>query len=295
MILSKVNKTIFTTLCIVCLVSVSGFTFAQKINKKDDQGKKQGHWIYFGKDRPGTGFPDEGKVEEGDYKDDRKEGVWIKYHLDGKTPKLKGEYENNRPKGNYTKYHENGQVKEDGRFERDVYLDTLKRFHENGQLEYIAKFNNSGKEEGKVTYYYANGQEEFVYFSNNGKPSGKATRYYPNGDVKEIITFNADGGVDEGGVVKKEPVRPMVTVEDPGASKVTSKPVVSPIVQDNGGKFNPNGYNKVYNKNRDIYQDGIFKDGRLFDGKLYVYDSDGILLKVQIYKEGKYHSDGVLN
>lgn len=56
MILSKVNKTIFTILCIVCLVSVSGFTFAQKINKKDDQGKKQGHWIYFGKDRPGTGF-----------------------------------------------------------------------------------------------------------------------------------------------------------------------------------------------------------------------------------------------
>ena len=107
------------------MVTISGFTFAQKINKKDEQGKKQGHWIYFGKDRPGTGFPEEGKVEEGDYKDDRKEGIWIKYHSDGKTPKLKGEYENNRPKGNYTKYHENGLVKDDGRFERDLYLDTL--------------------------------------------------------------------------------------------------------------------------------------------------------------------------
>ncbi len=90
MIRSKVNKTFFLKLCIICMVTISGFTFAQKINKKDEQGKKQGHWIYFGKDRPGTGFPEEGKVEEGDFKDDRKEGIWIKYHIDGKTPKLKG-------------------------------------------------------------------------------------------------------------------------------------------------------------------------------------------------------------
>lgn len=295
MIRSKEKKSFIVTLCMVCMVFFSGLIFGQKINKKDETGKKQGHWIYLGKDRPGAGYPENGKVEEGDYEDDRKEGVWIKYHFDGKTPKLKGEYSNNRPKGNYTKFHENGSVKEDGKFERDMYLDTLKRFHENGQLEYISNYNASGKEDGKVTYFYANGQEEFVYNSTNGKPTGKATRYYPNGDIKEVITFNADGGVDEGGVVKKEPVRPMISVEDPGASKVTSKPVVAPIIQDNGGKFNPNGYNKVYNKNRDIYQDGIFKDGRLFDGKLYVYDSDGILLKVQIYREGKYHSDGVLN
>ncbi len=40
--------------------------------------KKQGKWIYFGKDRPETGTPPAGKVEEGKYIDDRKEGFWIK-------------------------------------------------------------------------------------------------------------------------------------------------------------------------------------------------------------------------
>ena len=35
-----------------------------KINWKDDQGRKQGHWIIFGKDRPEQGVPPEGKVEE---------------------------------------------------------------------------------------------------------------------------------------------------------------------------------------------------------------------------------------
>jgi hypothetical protein len=40
--------------------------------------------------------------------------------------------------------------------------------------------------------------------------------------------------------------------------------------------------------------DGQFKNSRLWDGKLYVYDSEGILLKIEIWKEGKYHSDGQL-
>jgi hypothetical protein len=43
-----------------------------------------------------------------------------------------------------------------------------------------------------------------------------------------------------------------------------------------------------------LFQDGEFKDGRLYNGKMYVYDEDGILLKVKIYKEGVYHSDGQL-
>jgi antitoxin component YwqK of YwqJK toxin-antitoxin module len=40
--------------------------------------------------------------------------------------------------------------------------------------------------------------------------------------------------------------------------------------------------------------EGDFKDGRLFDGRLYIYDEDGLLLKVEVYKDGKYHSDGQL-
>ena len=51
---------------------------------------------------------------------------------------------------------------------------------------------------------------------------------------------------------------------------------------------------KVYNKNAEISQDGVFKKGRLWDGKVYEYDSDGILLKVKIFKNGSYHSDGQL-
>ena len=277
-------------ICVLILGLTPGNAFGQKTNKKDSGGKKQGKWIYFGKDRPNFGYPDEGKVEEGNYKDDRKEGFWTKYHYDGKTPKLKGEYDNNRPKGHYTKYHENGKIKEVGNFERDKYLDTLKRYHENGTLEYIANYDELGKESGAVSYFYANGQIEFEYISKEGQPVGKAIRYYENGDIKEIIEYNADGSL--GKSTPKPMVSPPVVVKDPGASNETTTKVVAPKVKD--GKFNPNGYNKVYNSNEELYQDGDFKDGRLYNGKMYIYDADGILLKVKIYKDGLYHSDGQL-
>lgn len=54
--------------------------------------------------------------------------------------------------------------------------------------------------------------------------------------------------------------------------------------------FNENGFNKVFNENDDLWQEGEFKNSRLWNGKVYEYDSDGILIKVLIYKEGVYHS-----
>lgn len=260
------------------------------VNKKDNDGKKQGLWVYYGKDRPTSGYPSEGKIEEGQYKDDRKDGVWIKYHNDGVTPKLKGEYHNNRPSGQYTKIYPNGKVREVGTFDRNKYKDSLKRFHENGVVEYEANYDETGKEQGKVKYSYPNGQLEFVYEAQNGVPTGKATRYYENGDIKEVIYYAADGSVEKSEV--KEMVSPTVNVVDPSVSKESAPRVVNPRTK--GAKFESNGYNKVYNENDEIWQDGDFRNGRLWDGKVYEYDSDGILLKVKVFKKGVYHSDGQL-
>jgi len=61
-----------------------------------------------------------------------------------------------------------------------------------------------------------------------------------------------------------------------------------------GVLFIPSGYNTTYNENDEIWQDGNFKDGQLYDGKVYEYDRDGILQRIKVYKEGKYHSEGQL-
>lgn len=258
------------------------------INQKDAKGK-QGKWIYFGKDRPELGIPATGKVEEGKFVDDRKEGVWIKYHNDGVTPKLKGNFENGRPKGPYTKYHQNGKIKEIGTFERNTQLDSLVRYHDNGKVEYEAVYNSTGKEQGKVKYYYSNGQVEYEYTANNGNPTGKAIRYYENGDIKEITYYDESGNPTK--TENREPVRPLKESKDINTNEKAPSPGANPDTK--GQPFKPNGYNKIY-VNGEITQDGIFKDGRLWDGKIYVYDRDNILLKVKVYKDGLHHSDGQL-
>ena len=260
------------------------------VNQKDGEGRKQGKWIYFGKDRPQEGYPSEGKIEEGSYLNDRKEGFWIRYHNDGKTPKLKGEYHNNRPEGSYVKYYPNGKVKELGTFTLNEYQDSLKRYHENGKLEYEANFSSEGRETGTVNYYYPNGQIEFQYQARNGIPEGKAMRYYENGDIKEVIYYGTDGAIKKS--EPREMLNPAVKLSDPGASVIPAPRIPTPNTK--GTKFLPNGYNKVYNANDEIWQDGDFKNGLLWDGKVYEYDRDGILLKVKVFKNGVYHSDGQL-
>ena len=272
----------------------SGFAFPgdgvdqDKENQTVD-GKKQGKWVYRGKDRPAEGYPADGKIEEGTYVDNRKEGFWIRYFNDGVTPKLKGEYHNHRPQGAYIKYHPNGKIKEVGVFEKNTYQDSLKRFDEKGQVVYEGFFDESGKEKGKIVYRYPNGKPEFVYTAVDGKPVGKATRYYPNGDVSEEIVYDQNGKVTSSTL--KDMINPPVEIKDDEPKSVAPK---IKELETLGVKFQPNGYNKVYNSNKEIWQDGQFKNGNLWDGKVYEYDKDGILLKVKVYKNGVYHSDGQL-
>jgi hypothetical protein len=105
-----------------------------------------------------------------------------------------------------------------------------------------------------------------------------------------MIEYNGDGSLKNS--VEKEMERPKVQVTNPTVAAETAPKITKPIVKN--GKFQPNGYNKVYNVEGEIWQDGDFKEGKLFNGKVYVYDRDGILLKVKVFKNGVYHSDGQL-
>lgn len=258
----------------------------KNINYTDKKGLKQGQWIYLGKDIPSKKYPGNGKIKEGAYEDSRKEGVWTMYHKDGKTPKTKGNFKNNRPAGSFTKYWTNGNVKETGVFVKNKYQDNLKRYNEAGTLIYEANYDSEGYENGTVKYYYDNGQLELEYTSKNGKLTGKAQRYWANGDVKEIMEYNSEGTVIK--AEKHEMLHPKVTVT-PVAKKEKQAPKPSSVEG-----FKTNAYNKLLNENKEIWMEGDFKNGVLWEGKLYVYDTDGLLKKVEIYKNGNYHSDGQL-
>ena len=40
--------------------------------------------------------------------------------------------------------------------------------------------------------------------------------------------------------------------------------------------------------------DGEFLDGKLWTGKHYIYDENGLIERIDVYKEGKFEGSGVL-
>ncbi len=277
-----------TTLCCFLLFFCVQ-TFAQ--NKRNANGERHGKWVFTGKDFPQKKMPKTQKVEEGYYVNGRKEGTWVKYFSDGSV-QLKGTYNNNRPEGSYTRYYSNGKIAEQGEFRANGYKGLLMRYHENGQLAYRANFNNQGQESGKVCYYHPNGKLALSYTVKNGQIQGQVARYNNSGQLQNSFEVAADGQI---GKLQKTTAQTSVTTPKP-ASEATSN-VYPPRLSNpktKGLRFVPNGYNKVFNDNDEIWMDGEFKNGQLYDGKVYDYDQDGILQKVRIYKLGKYHSDGQL-
>lgn len=271
--------------CLLLLLSVSGF--AQ--NKRNSNGQRQGKWVFTAKDYPNKKLPASQKIEEGYYSNGRKEGTWIKYFADGSV-QLKGTYNNNRPEGAFTRYYPNQNIAEQGYFSANGYKGLLLRYHENGQLAYRANFNHQGQESGKVSYYHSNGKLALIYTIKQGKVQGEVARYNSDGLLQSSFLVAADGAI---GPWQKENEQVPIVVPKPANLPNAYPPRLS-NPKTKGLRFVPNGYNKVYNDNDEIWMDGDFKSGQLFDGKVYDYDQDGILLKVRIYKFGKYHSDGQL-
>lgn len=55
-------------------------TLKSQLNNIDANGKRQGKWIIYGKMSGNAAYGPTDKVEEGNYIDDKKEGLWKEYN-----------------------------------------------------------------------------------------------------------------------------------------------------------------------------------------------------------------------
>ena len=263
------------------------------INETID-GKKEGPWVIFASMRNLTDYKPEDKYEEGKYKTNRKVGLWKRYFASGNT-QSEVNYVNGRAKGTFrTYYDEVGKLEEAGTQRGKTLTGSFKRYHENGQLAQEKNFNDKGQSEGQQKYILPNGVVELEFSTSAGVETGIATRRYPNGDIKEVIEYG------QGGTIKSrdqmERVNPPVDLKEGTDVKTSEK--ISGTINDDGKEVQvveiPDGRRKVYNDNKDIWMDGVFEGGRMKEGKLYVYDKDGIIEKVEIFKNFKYAADGII-
>lgn len=301
------RKILLTLLLIAGTFIVFAGNKSGSINLLDVNGKRTGYWVVDDNNQPvDKNHPN--KSKEGTYKKGRKEGVWIHYYGDGKTPRLIGEYADNRPAGAYFRFNDKGEMQQASSVPRKI---TESQSITASNKVFTCKMNFDNKEIVAGQVYFSKkvvkqnavqfwlersleaiaSESEVIDFTWLNTNYDKLYAKYlevrvPKMSSKEIV---------KNVKMEKVPVTVFTKEQDQARRKnyfyppVIRTPRVAP-----GLIFQPNGFNKLYTPRDEIWIDGYFKQGQLQDGKVFIYDNDGVLLKVRVYKNGFYDSDGVL-
>ena len=281
---------------LLCMLAAMGPTWAQAstdqdtLNRVDDMGRKHGYWRFVAPSTEKAGYPDGALVEEGRYNGGKRVGLWRRYWPNGKVMS-EITYQMGRPKGAYTTYYPNGRVEEQGTWDLDRNTGKFQRWHPNGQLAQDFVFNAYGVRDGEQKYFHENGKLAVQVNVEEGKEDGTLKRYTADGQLQQVAEFN-DGVVNP---ANSRYIRSVPKADDVKADpKAAPAPAVTPAETTNAVAFRENGFNTLYDRQLRISQQGEFVNGRLYDGKRYIYDANGILSRIQVYKGGRYAGDAVI-
>lgn len=278
------------------------------INLFNRNGERNGWWILTEDSKPY--IPGKSvKSREGRYVNGRREGVWINYYDDGKTPRLIGEYADNRPAGAYFRFDRKGELVQASAVPKRI---SAKQSVQATNPFFSCKmmFNQQDMVAGQVffTHDIFKKSQAIRFWTEAAMQSEKSTfsiidyswltaNYSRILAVYTFIRTPKNMRVDAKAPVAVSSHKPKVESTVTPAAKDLSyyyPPLIKHPKVGKGLVFAPNGFNKLYTENSEIWVDGYFVNGRLSSGKIFIYDRDGVLLKVRVYKNGVYESDGGL-
>jgi len=264
-------------------------TGGDRQNYTDSAGKRQGYWRITGALSIEEGYKKSTIVEEGEYIDNKRHGLWVKYYPTGSV-QSEITYELNKPKGYYATFYPNGEMEETGFWNENKNVGSFQRFYENGQVSQEFYFTKEGKRNGIQNYYYENGQVKMTVEVENGVAHGMMKTYYRDGS-KKLEQRITNGRVEEESIVKYEKKEGLSSASIPELPAEETIPVKD---KPNLDTFKENGFNTLYNRNIQVSQVGEFKEGKLWNGKWYRYDINGLLKNVEIYKNGRFIGYGII-
>ncbi len=283
------TRFVFPILLILSVTRVAALA-QDTLNVVDEMGRKQGYWKVLAPKAEKPEYPDGQLIEEGRYQNSKRVGTWRRYWPNGNVMS-EINYQMGRPKGEYRTYYPTGKVEEQGTWDLDRNTGKFQRWHPNGKLAQDFIFNEHGMRDGEQKYYHENGQLAVAVKIEEGKEDGALKRYDERGQLTQVAQFN-DGVIDAANSKWIKPVPKAEEVKvDP---KAEPAPAPAPTERTNAVVFRENGYNTLYDKQLRLSQQGEFKDGRLWDGKRYEYDANGLLMRIRIYKQGRYLGDAVI-
>ena len=254
----------------------SGITSGDSLNIRDASNQKQGWWKVLNNDGKYKGYDSNQLVEEGEYLNNKKTGVWTKYYPNG-NKKYELTFANNIANGYAKIYYRSGLLQEEGIWKLNKWQGQYKYYYENGSMKYDWEYNATGKREGQQKYFHENGVLQYLGDWKGGKEAGELVEYYEDGSIKAKRYF------DGGNVIAEKTVNLVSGKEfDDNVKKYSGKPAHKKLAR---GQF-VDGYNKLMNPDGTVDKEGTFKDKRLIDGKVYVYEN-GQMVKIIVYEDGK--------
>jgi antitoxin component YwqK of YwqJK toxin-antitoxin module len=257
----------------------------------DPDGKRQGFWVITGKMQKDKSYAADAKVEEGNYKDSQKTGIWKQFYPNGKN-KSEFTFVNNRPNGHAIKYNENGTKSEEGTWVGVRWVGEYHLYYEDGTERQSFNFNAVGQRDGKQIYKNPNGTIAIEVNLKAGKEDGWKKEYDANGKLIRETFYN--GGVIDNSKTKEYATTAAIekAPEDPTANATEKSPVATKDMKPPSGSFSGEGGPHTLYSNGQITQKGTFHLYRLVDGESRIYDSNGLLIQIKLYKNGKYIGDG---
>lgn len=265
-------------------------TAQDTLNRLDEQGRRQGYWRVQAPKEDKPGYADGQLIEEGRYANNKRVGTWRRYWPNGQ---LMSEitYVMGRPKGAYRTFYPTGKPEEQGTWDLDRNTGSFKRWHPNGQLAQDFVFDPYGVRDGRQKYYHENGQLEVEVDVKEGREEGTLKRYYANGDLQQVAEFH-NGVIDANDSRYVEPVHKLEEPKPDPAAKPAPARTEEEVT--NAVAFRPNGYNTLYDKQLRIAQQGEYRKGQLWNGKVFKYTRAGTLHRIEVYIEGRYAGTGVI-
>ncbi|MBS2100811.1 toxin-antitoxin system YwqK family antitoxin [Carboxylicivirga linearis] len=229
------------------------------INRLDNYNRKQGLWLKFDDTYDDV-------IEQGEYTNNHKQGIWISYYPDGKK-KNEITYKNGKAIGKARFFYSDGTLSEEGYWDVDHWEGEYKFYHKSGQLAYDWNYDTLGRRTGTQKYYHENGELKYEGDWDEGKTRGTLKMFSESGQLISERIYDEDGKF---------------------ASNVEHQPeVVKEEPEKHHEEFIGTGMHTIYNMEGRPEKKGFFVRGKLFNGELFEYNETGELLYIEYYQNGE--------
>lgn len=295
-------KKLLLSLLVLVVTTATAFTQTAstqgQINQVGPDGKRQGYWkLTAALLKLGSPWTPQQIVEEGNYVNSLKTGMWINYYSNGnKQSELT--YVNNRPNGPAKKYFESGKLQEEGTWVGTRWTGPYKLYYENGNLRQQFNYNALGLRDGEQDYYHPNGKLAIKVTVKNGKEEGWMKEFNTNGELITETYYNG-GVLDPSKTIHHDPTKPENANAGIAPEELGNKEPAPTVKPGDGnevniGTFTGDGPWTLYNKDKQVTLKGEFKNWKLIEGEERLYDNNGKLIRIKRYENGKYAGDGPL-